>query len=164
MRSEAGLLHGRRHERRGIEGVQSVTRAGSPDEPGDSYEGSIVTLAHKYDLAWALDPDGRYLGGTDRATDQHFLAWDRGQVVGILKFRVQPGELHLAHILVAPTHRLRHRAGKLLDRLLGWAERQHEFEGFAVTCEIPASGNEQVETMLTAREFILTGTQWRRAL
>jgi len=141
-----------------------MTRDGSQDEPTDSYEGSIVTLAHKYDLAWALGPDGGYLGGTDRKTDQHFLAWDRGQVVGILKFRLHPGDIHLVHILVAPAHRLRHRAAKLLDRFLGWAERQHELQGFTVTCEVTTSEHEQVETMLTARGFTHAGTEWRRAI
>ena len=134
------------------------------DEPSESYEGSIVTLAQKYGLAWALDPDGSYVGGTDRKTDQHFLAWDRGQVVGILKFRLHPGELQLAHILVAPTHRLRHRAGKLLDRFLAWAERQNELAGLAVTCEISTSPHEQVERMLTERGFEPAGREWRRTI
>jgi GNAT superfamily N-acetyltransferase len=141
-----------------------VTRSSRQDEPGDSYEGSIVTLAHKYDLAWALDPNGGYVGGADRATDQHFLAWDRGQVVGILKFRLHPNELRLAHILVAPAHRRRHRAGKLLDRLLAWAERQPELEGCVVLCEVTASAHEQVESLLTKRGFTPTGTMWRRIL
>jgi GNAT superfamily N-acetyltransferase len=141
-----------------------VTRSGSQDEPGDSYEGSIVTLAHKYDLAWALDPEGGYVGGTDRATDQHFLAWDRGQVVGILKFRSHPNELHLVHILVAPAHRRRHRAAKLLDRLLAWAERQPELAGATVRCEITASAHEHVESLLTKRGFAPTGPVWRRTL
>ena len=141
-----------------------MTRSGSQDEPGDAYEGSIVTLARKYDLAWALDPEGGYVGGTDRATDRHFLAWDRGQVVGILKFRLHPNALQLAHILVAPAHRRRHRGGKLLDRLLAWAERQPELEGCDVLCEITASAHEQVESMLTKRGFTPTGPVWRRAI
>jgi GNAT superfamily N-acetyltransferase len=141
---------------------KTMTRLSTQDEATDPYQGSVAPLAQKYGLAWALDPDGAYLGGTDRETDHHFLSWDRGQIVGVLKFRLRPGELHLAHILVAPTHRLRGRASQLFDRFLAWAAKQSELEGFTVTCEITAADRERVEGMLVKRGFSPDGAEWRR--
>ena len=139
-----------------------MTRPATQDEATDPYQGSVGPLAQKYGLSWALDPDGAFVGGTDRETDHHFLGWDRGQVVSILKFRLHPGELHLAYILVAPTHRLRGRAGQLLDRFLAWAGKQSELDGFTVTCEIKAADRERVEGMLSKRGFGPAGAEWRR--
>ena len=139
-----------------------MTRPTTQDEASDPYQGSVAPLARKYGLEWALDPDGAYLGGTDRETDHHFLGWDRGQIVGILKFRLRPRELHLAHILVAPAHRLKGRGGQLLDRFLAWAGEQSELEGFTVTCEITAADRERVEEMLSKRGFSPAGAEWRR--
>ena len=141
-----------------------MTRPTVRDEANDPYQGQAVMLAQKHGLSWALDPNGAYLGGTDRATDHHFLAYDRGQVVGILKFRWRHGELHLAHILVAPTHRDRGRAGQLLDRFLAWAGTQRELEGFVVTCEITAANPDRAAGMLTKRGFTASGPVWRRPI
>jgi GNAT superfamily N-acetyltransferase len=139
-----------------------MVRPRSQEEATDPYQGSVVPLAQKHGLLWALDPDGAYLGGTDRETDLHFLGWDRGQIVGILKFRWHPGELHLAHILVAPAHRLKGRASQLLDRFLAWTGKQPELEGFTVRCEITAADRERVADMLAKRGFTPTGPDWRR--
>lgn len=141
---------------------KAMTRPATHEELADPYEGSIRPLAQKYGLSWALDQDGVYIGGTDRESDLHFLAWDCGQIVGLLKFRVEPIELHLAHILVAPSHQNRGRAGQLLDRFLAWAGKQPELEGFSVTCEITAANREQVAGMLTRRDFSPAGQAWRR--
>jgi GNAT superfamily N-acetyltransferase len=134
------------------------------DEATDPYEGAVVPLAQKHDLSWALDPNGAYVGGTDRESDLHFLAYDRGQVVGILKFRWHPGELHLAHILVAPAYRLRGRAGRLLDSFLAWAGTQRDLVGYTVTCEITAAEPERITDMLAKRGFAPSGHEWRRPL
>ena len=139
-----------------------MMRPSTPDEITDPYEGSISPLADKYGLTWALDSNGAYIGGADREADLHFLAWDRGMVVGILKFRLDPGALHLVHLLIAPSHRLRGRAGRLLDRFLAWTGRQPELEGFDVTCEVTAADREQVEAMLTHRGFSPAEDGWRR--
>src|SRR5262245_54439244 len=132
------------------------------DEANDPYQGHAVVLAQKHGLSWALDRDGAFLGGTDRGTDHHFLAYDRGQIVGILKFRWHHGELHLAHILVAPSHRDRGRAGQLLDRFLAWAGKQRELDGFFVTCEVTGADPERVSGMLAKRGFTPDEKGWRR--
>jgi GNAT superfamily N-acetyltransferase len=129
----------------------------------DPYQGAAVGLAQKYGLSWALDPDGSYPGGADRASDYHFLEYDRGQIVGILKFRWLPGELHLAHILVAPSHRNRGRGGGLLDRFLAWAGSQRDLVGFSVTCEI-AGVDGRVADMLAQRGFTSDGHGCRRTI
>jgi GNAT superfamily N-acetyltransferase len=139
-----------------------MTRPTVPDEANDPYQGLAAVLAQKHGLAWALDPDGTYLGGTDRGSDHHFLSYDRGDVVGILKFRWHHGELHLAHILVAPTHRNRGRAGQMLDRFLAWAGNQRELDGFSVTCEVTATDPDRVASMLLKRGFTRSNHGWRR--
>jgi GNAT superfamily N-acetyltransferase len=141
-----------------------MTHPTTRDEAAEPYQGTIGPLAAKYGLAWALGADGAYVGGGDRESDLHFFAWDRGAIVGILKFSLRRREIRLEHLLIAPAHRDRGRAGRLLDRFLEWCGQEPELEGCVVSCEITGADRERVEGMLADREFEPDGQEWRLSL
>jgi ribosomal protein S18 acetylase RimI-like enzyme len=113
------------------------------------------------DLAWALDRFGAYVGGTDRDTDDHLLSYNGEALIGILKYRRDPGELHLAHLIVRPDYRDRGAGSTLLDSFLSSVRATVALEGFVVTCEVVSGESEKVRHMLEKRGFVAAGCSWK---
>ena len=127
----------------------------------EAYVGSIGSFAETHGLVWALDRCGAFVGGTDRDTDEHLLECDAGKVIGILKYRRHPGEIHLAHLLIEPSRRCSGTGGRLLDSFLAHIRSTPQFEGWLIKCEIVSTEPQKVAHMLKMRGFLPHGPEWQ---
>ena len=122
--------------------------------------GPIAPFCLREGLTWALDRQGAYAGGTDRETHEHLVAREGGEVIGIIKYRLHPVNIHLAHLLVAPRHRDSGVGSLLFDKFLSAVASEPRFREMVVSCEITSAEPDKVAHMLSKRGFRRSNQQW----